>query len=240
MLIIFATASSSHQSAHHKQRSLERRGCTRASQCTSSLIANQIHTCTNHGCHKACKTGYAALNGKCAKTSSSQSSSKAVVAVTTASTSAQSTLEAQGITGFLGSNGPGIASWYHTDSTTDSTNGHSWCGYPYDDSLPGFAPDVSIMLANFGNSWTEAGKAYCGLEAEFTTPDGLTTLLYIADGFDPAWVRTPGSVDVIYNSWPKLSGYTTTNKDNVVQGVTWKFTGKRNSAYSFEGAGSGR
>lgn len=56
------------------------------------------------------------------------------------------------------------------------------------------------MLANFANSWTEAGKAYCGLEAEFTTPDGLTTLLYIADGFDPAWVRTPGSVDVIYNS----------------------------------------
>lgn len=68
-------------------------------------------------------------------------------------------------------------------------------GYPYDDSLPGFAPDVSIMLANFGNSWTEAGTAYCGLEAEFTTPDGRMALLYIADGFDPQWVREPGSIE---------------------------------------------
>ena len=40
------------------------------------------------------------------------------------------------------------------------------------------------MLANFGGDYRAAGTAYCGLEAKFTAPDGSTSTLYIADGFD--------------------------------------------------------
>ena len=69
-------------------------------------------------------------------------------------------------------------------------------GREYDNSTPGFAPDVTTMLNNFGGDYVAAGKAYCGLEAEFTAPDGRTALLYIADGFDSKWVLTPGSVDI--------------------------------------------
>lgn len=78
--------------------------------------------------------------------------------------------------------------------------GHSWCGFPYDNNVPGFAPDVTTMLNNFGGDYNAAATAYCGLEAEFTTPDGKKALLYIADGFDSKWVRTPGSIDVITGS----------------------------------------
>ena len=32
----------------------------------------------------------------------------------------------------------GIGSWFYTDA--DGTNGNSWCGYPYNDGMPIFAP----------------------------------------------------------------------------------------------------
>ena len=36
----------------------------------------------------------------------------------------------------------GIGSWFYTDA--DGTNGNSWCGYPYNDGMPIFAP-VSLL-----------------------------------------------------------------------------------------------
>lgn len=63
---------------------------------------------------------------------------------------------------------------------------------PTQDSVPGFAPSVGSMLGNFGESYEKAATAYCGLEASFETTDGKTALLVIADGFDDAWVLSPG------------------------------------------------
>lgn len=66
--------------------------------------------------------------------------------------------------------------------------------------MPGFAPSVGTMLGNFNDVYEDAGKAYCGLEARFTRPNGNTALLVIDDGFDDAWVLSPGSVDIILGS----------------------------------------
>ena len=85
-------------------------------------------------------------------------------------------------------------------SPADVHSGHSWCGFPYNDQVPGFAPSVGTMLRNFGGSYERAATAYCGLEARFTTPDGKTATLFITDGFDDTWVRTPASVDVVIGS----------------------------------------
>lgn len=38
--------------------------------------------------------------------------------------------------GFPGVN-TGIASWFRANNPQDSTNGNSWCGYPYNDNMPG-------------------------------------------------------------------------------------------------------
>ncbi|KAK4704646.1 hypothetical protein P7C70_g1562, partial [Phenoliferia sp. Uapishka_3] len=219
---------------------IQRRGCTRASQCSSKLIANQMHTCKNHSCHKACKPGFQASGGKCQRKSSptqapqaKKKSSSVQVQAQAANNNAspQEMLASQGITGFLGQNGAGIGSWFRTDSSQDSTNDSN--------DVPGFAPDVSVMLENFGGDYNAAGTAYCGLEAEVTTPDGRTALLVIADGFDPKWVRTPGSIDIIVGVFGQLFGRTTTDKNDVIQGITWKLTGNRNPQFAFKGPGSG-
>lgn len=34
----------------------------------------------------------------------------------------------------------GIGSWFRATAKADSTNGNSWCGYPYANSDPVFAP----------------------------------------------------------------------------------------------------
>lgn len=127
-----------------------------------------------------------------------------------------SKLSAIGISTFLGEQTGAIASWFRTNSGQDSTNGNSWCYRPYDDSMPGFAPSLKTMLASFGGDPIAAGKAFCGQEAEFTTPDGRTATLFIADAFDDRWVLTPTSVDVIHGAFHLLFGSTTDN----VSGVT--------------------
>ena len=65
----------------------------------------------------------------------------------------------------------GIGSWFRANNVNDSTNGHSWCGYPYQDSSPVFAPD--ILLMGNGSSpvypnpnWATTAKQYCGLEVD--------------------------------------------------------------------------
>jgi len=155
------------------------------------------------------------------------------------STNVQKALRRQGITGFLKKNGGsrGIGSWFRTNAGQDSTNGHSWCGYPYNDNTNGFAPDVSVMLSNFGGDYEKAAKAYCGLEAMVTTPKGKFKM-YIADGFDSRWVRTPGSIDIPKNRWANLAGYSTSDKNKVIMGITWELTGKRSQQYSFKGRGN--
>lgn len=105
------------------------------------------------------------------------------------------------------------------------------------DAVPGFAPSLKTMLTNFGGSYETAAKAYCGLEAIVTTPEGRTATLFIADAFDDTcvgfsprrcpppkassslgflgycrWVRTPSSIDVVYGSFPLLFGRQTDNK----------------------------
>ncbi|POY75130.1 hypothetical protein BMF94_1760 [Rhodotorula taiwanensis] len=145
---------------------------------------------------------------------------------------------AAGVTGFAGDNTNAIISWFRADSSQDSTNGHSWCGFEYTNAVPGFAPSLNTMLSNFNWDYEAAATAYCGLEAVITTPDGLTATLYIADAFDDTWVRTPASIDVMYDSFASLYGSVTTNKNDVVKDGSWYLTGNRNDRYKFKGLGS--
>ncbi|KAJ1565932.1 hypothetical protein HK096_006403 [Nowakowskiella sp. JEL0078] len=143
---------------------------------------------------------------------------------------------------FPGTNS-GIGSWFQANSAQSYTNGHSWCGYPYKDYTPGFAPDISVMTdwtnAVYGNpNWSKYATNYCGLEATVYNPkNGVTLTLYITDAFDHAWVKTPGSIDIMKNSFDKLFGKSTWSHNDVIQGVQWKFTGKRSAKYSFGGSG---
>ncbi|GAA5887835.1 hypothetical protein JCM5296_001783 [Sporobolomyces johnsonii] len=168
----------------------------------------------------------------------SATTTTSTVAIASAPTLAQNALAAARVTGFPGTNTNAIISWFHTNSTTDSTNGNSWCGFKYSDAVPGFAPSLATMLANFNGSYVAAATAYCGLEAVVTTPDGRTATLYLADAFDDAWVRTPSSLDVVYGSFPLLFGSVTDNKNDVVKNATWYFTGARNERYKYKGLGS--
>ncbi|KDE03694.1 hypothetical protein MVLG_05825 [Microbotryum lychnidis-dioicae p1A1 Lamole] len=149
-----------------------------------------------------------------------------------------------GITAFratrCGTNKGSIVSWFSTKSTTDSTNGNSWCGFPYDDTTPGFAISLKTMLANFGNNYEKAAKAFCGMEAEITSKSGKKIKLVLVDAFDDRWVRTPNSIDMITNSFAKFNGARTTNKNVVQMDASWVFTGRRNLRYQFKGVGSGR
>jgi len=111
------------------------------------------------------------------------------------------------------------------------------------------------MLNNFGGDYEAAAKAYCGLELVVSTPDGKSKTMYIADAFDDtcvplslslvrscltsahadvvvvarnSWVLTPSSLDIIHGSFTDLYGSYTDNKNDVVKGASWKFTGQRN------------
>lgn len=94
------------------------------------------------------------------------------------------------------------------------------------------------MLANFDGDYESAAKAYSGLEAEITTPDGRTVTLYVADAFDDTWVRTPASLDIIHGSFKSLYGSYTNNKNNVVKNASWRFTGRRNERLTFKSTDS--
>lgn len=94
------------------------------------------------------------------------------------------------------------------------------------------------MLSNFNNDYNAAAEAYCGLEATVTTPSGTSKTMYIIDGFDHKWVRTPGSIDITKNTFAELYGSATDDKNVVIQGLTWKLTGNRSQQYKFQGAGN--
>lgn len=104
--------------------------------------------------------------------------------------------------GFRGKN-KGLGSFFAASKHTDATNGRSWCGFPYKDYSNGFAPDLSVMTQGTnavygGRNYESSGREYCGLEARVTNLDnGVSRLMYIVDAFDPKWVRTPGSIDIM-------------------------------------------
>jgi hypothetical protein len=144
--------------------------------------------------------------------------------------------------GFRGVN-KGIGSWFRANHGHDATNGNSWCGYPYTDATNGFAPDLSVMTkgtnAVYPNPmWEPSAREYCGLEAKVTNPaTGKTLIMYITDGFDPKWVKTPGSIDIMIDKFQELTGGGPLDKNRVIQGVTWELTGNRNPKYAFKGPG---
>jgi hypothetical protein len=76
------------------------------------------------------------------------------------------------------------------------------------------------------------------MEAKVYNPDtGQTILLYVGDAFDHAWVRTPGSIDIMINSYAALFGSYPTDKNNVMMNLQWAFTGGFNPQYKFGGLG---
>ncbi|KAJ3145971.1 hypothetical protein HDU86_000595 [Geranomyces michiganensis] len=137
----------------------------------------------------------------------------------------------------------GIGSWFRSNHGQDSTSGRSWCNYPYKDYTNGFAPDISQMTGGTNAvyphpRWEPSAKKFCGLEAEVYNPHtGVRMNMYIVDAFDHAWVRSPGSIDVMVKSWEKLTGKPARSKDTVIQGLQWKLTGRRSKKYSFGGPG---
>ncbi|BGP48661.1 hypothetical protein JCM10450v2_004537 [Rhodotorula kratochvilovae] len=225
-------------------------GCKSPFQCrTLYRPANSVSTCIANVCGYACADGYSGTlgrKGQCVKipastTAAVPSASSALAAVVVPSptvTLTPNAVDAAGVTGFRGNNTNAIVSWFHTNSGQDSTTGNSWCGYPYTDAVPGFAPSLKTMLADFNGSYSAAATAYCGLEAVVTTPDGRNATLYIADAFDDTWVLTPSSIDVVYGFFPLLFGRQTDNKLDVVKNANWQLTGNRNERYRFKGDGA--
>ncbi|GAA5820734.1 hypothetical protein JCM11251_003133 [Rhodosporidiobolus azoricus] len=151
-----------------------------------------------------------------------------------------SSLKDQGITAFLGNNSGGIASWYRTDAKQDSTNGRSWCEFPYDDTVPGFAPSVGTMRNNFGGDDAKAKAAFCGLWTVVYSPKtGKEVKMIIADGFDDAWIKAENSIDVIKGTFPELFGQETDDKNDVVMDIWWTLTGERDEKFTYKGVGVG-
>ncbi|GAA5908118.1 hypothetical protein JCM6882_005945 [Rhodosporidiobolus microsporus] len=223
-------------------------GCKSTFQCRSAARPrNSDATCVQNVCSYQCYDGYTDYGSRCIKSSSSSLVWYAAPTTTTTTSAAAASptvtltpnaISAAGVTAFAGNNTNAIISWFHTNLSTDSTNGHSWCGFPYSDAVPGFAPSLKTMLANFNGSYEAAATAFCGLEATVIGKDGRNATLYIADAFDDTWVRTPASIDVVYDSFSSLFGTTTTNKNDVVVGGSWTLTGNRNERYKFKGLGA--
>lgn len=206
-------------------------------------------------CGWRCNTGFTKVGSKCIKNrlaaaaaskktttttkKKTTTTTRKVAASATANAAASSRkarLAAVGVTAFTGTNS-GIGSWYRANSTADSTNGRSWCEFDYTNASPVFAPSVGTMRANFDGDNDAAATAYCGLEAKVTAPDGTSKIMVIGDGFDDKWVLSPGSIDIMHNSFTTLYGEYTSNKDKVIKGVEWTLTGNRNEKYAFRGQG---
>ncbi|GAA5846566.1 hypothetical protein JCM9279_006745 [Rhodotorula babjevae] len=207
------------------------------------IVSNSHHICNKGFCDWACDSGFYRSSNKCHKSSSASTASSSTKQASTSSgnqlaASSSNVLVSSGVNKFLGTNTGAIASWFRTNSAADSTNGHSWCYFPYNDNTPGFAISLNTMMADANWDATAARQKYCGLEAVVTTPAGKELTLYVTDAFDDAWVLTPTSIDVVYNSFTKLLGWQTSNKNDVIQNVSWRFTGNRNQQYKYAGAGN--
>ncbi|GEM10022.1 hypothetical protein Rt10032_c09g4039 [Rhodotorula toruloides] len=190
-----------------------------------------------------------------ARASSVASTYSAPQSVSSSTSVDQSKLKALGISTFLGNLTGGIASWYHTDSSTDSTNGKCLLStltsladkstlqaVRDNDSVPGFAPSLKTMLSSFAGDAPAAKKAFCGLKATVHSPKtGKQVSMIIADAFDDNWnlllsalFAAGPSIDS-HSQFSELFGSTTNNKDDVVKDVWWMLTGGRDE----KGAGVG-
>ncbi len=94
------------------------------------------------------------------------------------------------------------------------------------------------MLNAANGSADLARELFCGLEATVTSAAGDKIVLYVADAFDDAWVRTPSSIDVIHPYFNTIFGKVTESKDDVLKAAKWKFTGRKNLQYASRGVGN--
>lgn len=139
----------------------------------------------------------------------------------------------------------GIGSYFRANLGSDSTNGTGWAGVPYKDSSPVIAIDMRIMgngdekSVTYGSPGYEAAvKKYAGLEVLVTNrANGISKTMYIGDGFDHQWVRSPGSIDIMADSWSELAGGAPANDKTKVLDIEWHFTGNRSAKYSYKGPG---
>ncbi|GAA5860368.1 hypothetical protein JCM3774_000394 [Rhodotorula dairenensis] len=241
------------------------RGCSVWQDCTDMpIVENSHHWChwwnkqNRNVCDWDCNDGYYRKDNKCfpsapttRKVWSPAKQTQAAAAETNVEVASTSNSQAKvelastsdnnvlaSVSAFKGVNTNAIASWFHTNAGSDSTNGHSWCYFPYNDNTPGVAISYKTMVDSAGGDEMAARKMYCGLEVEVTTPEGRSATLIVADAFDDKWVRTPTSLDIVYNAFGQLFGRTTDNKNDVIQNVSWKFTGNRNPRYVFNGEGN--
>ncbi|KAL8635729.1 MAG: hypothetical protein Q9228_006810, partial [Teloschistes exilis] len=153
----------------------------------------------------------------------------------------------------------GIGSWFQTNTADSHTNGHSWCGYPYSDDQPLFAPVSSapasrktkrkaifLLLtsrqslalmggATSGPSWDAQRRQYCGREAKVTnTATGVSKLLYIGDSF--AQPRSGGAIDIVIGAFIDLYGKDPKGNHNLVMNnVEWHLTGNVDPKYTVPG-----
>ncbi|GAA5820749.1 hypothetical protein JCM11251_003140 [Rhodosporidiobolus azoricus] len=232
-------------------------GCKSAFQCRNAKRPmNSDAVCVENACSYQCLAGFTDYGNRCVRTAalswyaaptatttttttttSSAPSSTIMESSTAPSATASATpsvLEAAGITDFLGINTNAILSWYDTNAGRDYTNGRGWCEWNYNNAIPGFAPSLKRMLANFGGDAKKAKEAYCGLEAFVTTPDGRNATLYVVDAFDDTWVITPSSLDIIRGSFAQLFGRETDSKLDVVKNASWSWTGNRRADFGYK------
>ena len=82
------------------------------------------------------------------------------------------------------------------------------------------------------------GREYCGMEAKVRNPKtNKTLILYVTDAFDPKWVRSPGSIDIMVEPFLYLTNDAPLLKDNVIFDIEWEFTGNKSAKYEYRGRG---
>ena len=111
-------------------------------------------------------------------------------------------------------------------------DGNSWRLYPCKNYSIIFAIDLDQMTRS-----PQGGREYCGMEALVRYPKTNKTLkMYVGDAFDPKWVKTPGSIDIIVESFKYLTNDAPLRK-NVIFGIEWEFTGNKSAKYSYASKG---
>ncbi|KAF2753272.1 hypothetical protein EJ05DRAFT_209161 [Pseudovirgaria hyperparasitica] len=171
----------------------------------------------------------------------SLSGSLALISLTGSALAATATYAVQMDHDFFAGPQTGIGSWFRADADQDATNGNSWCGYKYSNSDPIIAVSLRRMGGATYNSdpekWRHITKKYCGLEAKVTDPQtGKSKLMYIGDGFDEKWVKSPSSIDIMIDAFADIHHHPGNNKNDVIRGVKWELTGRINEQWAAPGA----
>lgn len=140
-------------------------------------------------------------------------------------------------------------SWFNTDEIalnsslkpSEATNGRSWCGYKYNDTMIGFAPSLLLMCKSDTCQWYDKGykestTKFCGLEAWVYNPRTKRNVSgVVLDAFVSVWIsgmnHTFGSIDVTPAMFTLL-GEEPVDKKTVIQGILWGWTGRMDLAYS--------